>query len=74
MAPVRREPVAEARRARISRGSAQSTAASPAAVPAAWPIAMHWAIERTDAWASCVAEKQRPATSDIDGIAGESVR
>src|SRR5437899_11927136 len=34
-----------------------------AAVPAAWPIAMHVAIERADAWASCVAEKQRPATS-----------
>src|SRR2546428_11320922 len=34
-----------------------------AAVPAAWPIAMHVAIERAEAWASCVAEKQRPATS-----------
>ena len=36
---------------------------SAAAVPAAWPMAIVWAIERTEAWALCVALKQRPATS-----------
>ena len=36
----------------------------PLAEPAAWPIAMHVAIERAEAWASCVAEKHRPATSN----------
>ena len=45
------------------RGVLYELIAIPAAVPAAWPIAMHVAIERADAWASCVAEKQRPATS-----------
>ena len=55
------------RRSRIastgtSRGSQPPRIARPAAVPAAWPIAMHCAIERTEAWASWVAEKQRPAT------------
>ena len=34
-------------------------------MPAAWPMAMHWAIDRTEAWASWVAEKQRPATSTL---------
>ena len=48
-----------------SRRSARRVAASAAAVPAAWPMAMHWAIERTEAWASWVAEKQRPATSTL---------
>src|SRR5450755_4811806 len=47
-------------------------AASAAAVPAAWPIAMHWAIERTEAWASWVAEKQRPATRTL--IASRTTR
>ena len=28
-------------------------------------MAMHWAIDRTEAWASWVAEKQRPATSTL---------
>src|SRR5439155_12917829 len=36
-----------------------------AAAPAAWPMAMHWAIERTEAWASWVAEKHRPATRTL---------
>ena len=52
-----------------SRGSMPAAAASAAAVPAAWPIAMHCAIERTEAWASCVAEKQRPADQHVRGVA-----
>ena len=44
------------------------------AVPAAWPIAMQVAIDRADACASCVAEKQRPATSSPSSPAGSSVR
>ena len=48
-----------------SRTSAPEVAASAAAVPAAWPMAMHWAMDRTAAWASWVAEKQRPATSTL---------
>ena len=43
-------------------------------MPAAWPIAMHCAIERTEAWASCVAEKQRPATSTLAASRTSSVR
>ena len=42
--------------------------------PAAWPMAMHWAIERTEAWASWVAEKQRPATSTLAASRTTSVR
>ena len=50
---------------RVERRAARSRPATAiaAAVPAAWPIAMHWAIDRTEAWASWVALKQRPATS-----------
>ena len=43
-------------------------------MPAAWPIAMHWAIERTDAWASCSAEKQRPDGQHVGGVATINVR
>ena len=45
-----------------------------AAVPAAWPMAIVWAIERTEACASCVAEKQRPATSVSTASRTMSVR
>ena len=45
------------------RTSPPNPVAKAAAVPAAWPIAMHWAIDRIDAWASCSAEKHRPAMS-----------
>ena len=60
------------RRSRSRGAAATSTAAPPiaAAVPAAWPIAMHWAIERTEAWASCVAERHRPATSRLSEADG----
>jgi hypothetical protein len=47
---------------------------SAAAVPAAWPIAMHVPIDRADACASCVAEKQRPATSTLSRPCGCSAR
>ena len=50
---------------REGAGVGATRAASAAAVPAAWPMAMHWAMERTAAWASWVAEKQRPATSTL---------
>src|SRR4030095_9438319 len=50
-----------------SRRSARPCAASAAAVPAAWPMAMHWAMERTAAWAAWVAEEQRPAPSTLPG-------
>ena len=43
-------------------------------MPAAWPIAMHVPIERAEAWASCVAEKQRPATSTFSSPCGCSAR
>ena len=57
----RRRAVARGRVAGSSaRGIVPAAAAIAAAVPAAWPIAMQVAIERADAWASCVAEKQRP--------------
>ena len=46
-----------------ARGVELAAAAIAAAVPAAWPIAMHVAIDRADACASWVAEKQRPATA-----------
>src|SRR5690606_39846008 len=46
-----------------SRTSPPFSTARAAATPAAWPIAMHWAIERIEAWASWVAEKHLPATS-----------
>ena len=57
-----------------SRGSRPVAVASAAALPAAWPIAMHCAIERTDAWASCVALKQRPATRTLAASRTSSVR
>ena len=34
-------------------------------------MAMHWAIERIEAWASWVAEKQRPATSALVAVADD---
>ena len=52
-----------------ARTSPPWATAIAATVPAAWPMAMHWAIERIDAWASWVAEKQRPATSVVRAVA-----
>ena len=49
----------------VARRRRPAATAIAAAVPAAWPMAMHWAIERTEACASWVAEKQRPATSTL---------
>ena len=69
-----------ARRHRRTAGATDRTAPSgdvaaiAAAVPAAWPIAMHWAIDRTEAWASWVAEKQRPATRTLTASRTTSVR
>src|SRR4051812_46187403 len=56
------------------RGSVPAAIAMAAAVPAAWPMAMHCAIDRTDACASCVAEKQRPATSTFAASRTTSAR
>ena len=60
-------PAAESASATLPKGiprtSPPRAAASAATVPAACPIAMHWAMDRIDAWASCSAEKQRPAIS-----------
>ena len=57
-----------------ARGTVPPAAARAAAVPAAWPIAMQVAIERAEAWASCVAEKQRPATRSPSIPAGSRER
>ena len=57
-----------------SRGSVPPATAIAAAVPAAWPIAMHCAIERTEACASWVAEKQRPATRTFEASRTTSAR
>ena len=57
-----------------SRGTVPAATASAAAVPAAWPMAMHWPIERTAAWASWVALKQRPQASTFCASRTSSVR
>ena len=64
----RRRPsqaVAQAQRSRHRVGRFRPATAMAAAVPAAWPMAMHCAIERTEAWASCVAREAAPGHEHV---------